>query len=183
MENQANQPQPGSEQEPALPATTQEANPATQPFDAPTVIQQNSQQLPAKAKPPLAVQILFALGLCGLIIGIFTAALLLNSSSGASSSVLVFNGMSNTLAATILASAYVFLFVLINYIRALKLWALITYTSAMSLLFTVTLYGYLTRSELEKLLDNTSFVGTFLVYIIVAPLLLVIWAKNRKQFS
>lgn len=140
-----------------------------------------------KQKPPVAAQILYALGFLGLIFGLFIALIMvIGSSTSSFSDITTMFGLSslNTkMAALVFALVVVGLFAMINSIRAGKLWALIAYTTVITLGFASTIIDWLTRSEIEKLLHRGNPIGDFLVYIIVGPLLVSLWTKNRRYFA
>lgn len=75
------------------------------------------------------------------------------------------------------------LFYLIHEIRRLKKWALIAYSTLLGFGLLFTIYEELTKNPIEKLLDSGNPIADFFVFIIIAPLLFILWTKNRKDFS
>lgn len=140
-----------------------------------------------KSKPPIAAQILYALGFLGLIGGLLIAVLIfLSAGSSDSSGALDFIGLSSLsvqVAAIVLAAFVIGMFTLINFIRAKKKWALISYSVIIGVTFIATILEWLTRSEAEKLFSDDNPLQDFLVYIVVVPLLIILWTKNRKDFT
>ena len=103
-----------------------------------------------KPEPPVAAQILYALGFLGLIAGIFVVVMMfIGSSTSAFSDVAGIFGLSSLnikMAAIIFGLIVIGLFTLIDFIRAKKKWALISYSTVVALGFVATLFDYLTRS-------------------------------------
>lgn len=120
-------------------------------------------------KPPISVQILYALGIVGLIIGILGAVLKVFSS---------FNGGVSPVSGILLGIVVIVAFILINFIRKGVLWALITY----SIIFAIDTVVIITKLIQQ---GNTKHGGLAnLVSIALGiTLLAVIWLKDKNYFK
>jgi hypothetical protein len=140
-----------------------------------------------KANPPIAAQILYALGLLGLIFGLLASILMIfgptDLAGNIASAIGSYGSTNPKVEAAIFAVIVIILFVLVNALRARKRWGLIAYSAVVVLGFIGSLYEWFTRSAVDKLLNGNNPAGNFLPYIIILPLLLVLWTRNRKDFN
>ena len=146
--------------------TQQHSVPNGQPAEASSADIQN-----IKKKPPIAAQILYALAFIGLIFGLLGSVVLLISSSDSDG---IF-GTYGVLLGVISATITILGFYLIHEIRYGKKWALIAYTT----LFLIGLVGTAIDIATAGNLDSSSV----LVQIILTPILLILWTKNRSYFN
>lgn len=148
-----------------------------------TVIQSNNTYM--KEKPPVAAQILYALGFIGLIFGLLgSIAIFLGSSDTTSYGALFgISSLNNQITAILFGIIVIAGFTLINFIRGGKKWALITYTAISTIGFLATLIGYQTMSDFERARINASPISSFAPFAIIALLLVVLWSKNRAYFK
>jgi membrane-bound ClpP family serine protease len=120
-----------------------------------------------KQKPPVAAQILYALGFIGLIFGLLFTVLLL---IGSSSIKLGLFGVGIKVVAIIYSAIIIFGFYLINQIHNGKKWALITYTVILVLSILNTVKAETSRRSL-------------IFDLIPAALIFILWTKNKDFFS
>ena len=177
----ANPPQP---QQPAQMPQTQ---PQPHAYQQPPVQQAEHPQQPAKKpNPPIAAQILYALGFIGLILGLFQVVLAFaNSTSSSAEPIISAFGISSLdvqIAAVFNGLLIIGGFTLINFIRAGKKWALISFTTIAALTLVSIVFDFLTRTEFERLFGNNNLASDLLGFFILAPLLVVLWTKNRNYF-
>lgn len=163
-------------QEPQQQSVAQPAPIAQQPVQQPIQTMQPQTTTPQQmsaGKPPVAAQILYALGICGLIIGLLAciSIFMASSQSNLAVSAKLF-GVKFTelkLLAIINAALVVGAFTLINFIRSGKLWALTTYTVLVSL-------------NILTSLSDISARRVLIYQILVVSLLGTLWFKNRSYF-
>lgn len=124
-----------------------------------------------KKSPPIAAQILYGLGFVGLILGGFGSVVLLFSSSNTGGSL----GRLGVVMGIFLAVVSIIGFYLIHEIRHGKKWALIAYTTLIVLSLISVIFDLILGDK-----SNGSFILTF---VVVGPLLLILWTKNRNYFS
>jgi len=126
-----------------------------------------SQQMPAvKQKPPIAAQILYALGFIGLIFGLLFVVLIF---IGTSSLKLGLFGAGVKVVAAVYAVLIIGMFYIINAIRGGKKWALITYSVLLAL-------------SVVNVLKSSGSKNSLALDLIPVVLVLVLWTKNQDYF-
>lgn len=150
----------------------QQAPAPQQPQPAqPIPTQQPAQQPPLKMSPPVSVQVLYALGIIGLILG---SVLAIITFAAVNATILPEGfGDSVRLFALFFAAVVVCGFFLIAHIRSGKQWALIAYT----ILFVLGLIGTVTGKT------SDSGVLNYIIDAIIALLLALMRTKDRQYFS
>lgn len=141
-------------------------------------------QATTKTKPPIAAQILYALGFLGLIGGLLISLIAFASSNETSSIVLFgLSSLDVKLAAIIFAVIVIGSFAIINFIRGGKKWALISYTTLVVIGIVSSLINYLTMSEFEKRFSNSNPIADLIGFTLIITILVVLWTKNREYFK
>ncbi len=171
--------------EPVTGAQSQQNKTNNNPQNQTNQVSDTGVQARAKEKPPVAAQVLYALGLIALILGIFYSIVLFAVSTNTTNKLNAVPGLGSLgikTAAVVLLLMVVGLFVIVNNIRSGKLWALASYTILIALGLVSNLNTFLSRSDLERALDKSNPVTSLLSYMLVGGLLLVLWTKNRKYF-
>ena len=125
--------------------------------------------MPIKKPIPISVQILYALGFIGLIVGLGLAAAIFMLSSP--SPYPLFLGLTAQLLAIGLGLVIVFGFVLISKIHSGKRWALITYSILVAL------------NSIQTVIANPLAIRSYLVAALPVAFLAFIWIKDRAYFS
>ena len=120
-------------------------------------------------KPPVLVQVLFALGILGFIIGTFLSLVMI--SLGSNSMFGAFGDMVQAIGFGILLMMLFILWLLLK-VRAGKLWALVVY-SVLSVLGITSVVS--SRSDNAQL--------SITAQVVTGLLLLGVWIKNRDYFA
>jgi len=145
----------------------------------------NSKNRATKARPPVAVLILYVIGIIGLIAGLALATYVFDGSG--SHRTYDLTRLTGFFGATIKSTAVVITifsvvgFMLIDQIRRMKKWALISFTAVFvaALLKALESFFYFRAVQLY----NPGIIESFIGYMVVAPPLLYIWLKNRADFK
>lgn len=147
----------------------------------------NEEQKVKKSNPPIAAQVLYALGFVGMLLGLaYCVIIFISASQQSSRSALQLFGYSsfNIQAAVVIAALILIAgFTLLNFIRAGKKWALIAYTTVVALGLSSTLFDFVTASSLERELNGGVTMRYLIVLLFISGLLSVLWTRNRSYFK
>jgi|GEM_PF-6666741 len=139
-----------------------------------------------RVKPVATARVLYVLGILGLIMGLFIASSLFAGDARGTTKLLTaipgFSILPPQVEGIVFACMVVALFVLISFTRSMRRWALITYTCSIALLFVSALMLYLTRNDFDKLIGMKNPSLIVITTLIVSPVLVLLWTRNRADF-
>ena len=132
---------------------------------------------PDKKHPPLSVQVFYALGFLLLLFGLGVSVIIFAFSNSVSNDS-IFGNLKTTAnaAAIVYAVIVISVFVVINFLRAGKKWALIVLSI---------LYGLSTIGVVMDLFDSTqaNALGGVIFYLVFLPFFIIFWTKDKDYFN